>query len=68
MSILGFDDLPQAGQRFPGLTTVRQPLYEMGRQGTRNLLTLVNGQQLIVPNLVMPTTLISRGTVGPPPT
>src|SRR5262249_23523905 len=31
LSILGFDDIPQAAQVRPALTTVRQPLEQMGR-------------------------------------
>ncbi len=31
LSIVGFDDIPQAGHVHPLLTTVRQPLEEMGR-------------------------------------
>lgn len=38
ISVIGFDDLPQAQWMRPALTTVRQPLAEMGRIATRMLL------------------------------
>jgi len=39
-SLLGFDDVPQARRR--GLTTLRPPLYDMGREAARLLETLLN--------------------------
>jgi LacI family transcriptional regulator len=44
VSLVGFDDLP--GSRFttPPLTTVRQPLEEMGRRAARSLLDLLHGR------------------------
>ena len=66
-SVVGFDDLPQAAQTFPALTTVRQPLHEMGKLAARMLLSLVDGRPLLMQNMQMPTELIVRGTTAPPP-
>lgn len=41
VSVVGFDDIPAAATVRPGLTTVRQPLYEMGRAAAMNLLRLI---------------------------
>lgn len=41
VSIVGFDDIPSAATVHPALTTVRQPLYEMGRAAAVNLLGLI---------------------------
>lgn len=38
ISLVGFDDIPQASTTHPKLTTVRQPLEEMGRMGVTLLL------------------------------
>jgi LacI family transcriptional regulator len=66
LSVVGFDDLPQAAQSFPGLTTVRQPLHEMGLTAARALLSLVEGQQLLLDDMRLPTELVIRGsTVAP---
>jgi LacI family transcriptional regulator len=66
LSVVGFDDLPQAAQTFPALTTVRQPLHDMGRLGTRMLLSLIDDRPLLMENMQMPTELIVRGTTAPP--
>lgn len=41
VSVVGFDDIPSAATLRPGLTTVRQPLYEMGQVAAANLLRLI---------------------------
>src|SRR6185436_17974893 len=38
ISIIGFDDIPQASVVYPKLTTVRQPLDEMGQTAVKLLL------------------------------
>ncbi len=42
MSVVGFDDIPSAARR--GLTTVRQPLIDKGRQAAQLLIDLIGGQ------------------------
>ncbi len=42
ISVLGFDDTPQATGVSPMLTTVRQPLEEMGRQAVQMLMAYIN--------------------------
>lgn len=44
ISLVGFDDLPASAYTTPPLTTVRQPLYAMGRIATGALLQLINGE------------------------
>jgi len=65
-SVVGFDDLPQAAQSFPGLTTVRQPLHDMGQIAARALLSLLSGQQLLPDHMQLPTELIVRKSTAPP--
>ncbi len=45
VSIVGFDDLPRARWSSPPLTTVRQPLEEMGTLAVRTVLRLLNGER-----------------------
>ena len=66
LSIVGFDDLPQAARGEPPLTTVRQPLYDMGRAGTRALLSLIARQPLPTDDIRLPTKLVVRATTAPP--
>jgi len=43
LSLVGFDDMPFADMVDPPLTTVRQPIAEMGRIAFEQLLALING-------------------------
>jgi LacI family transcriptional regulator len=66
-SVVGFDDLPQAAQSFPGLTTVRQPLHDMGQRAARALLSLIEGQRLLTEHMEVGTELVVRNSTAPPP-
>lgn len=44
ISLVGFDDLPGSAYTTPPLTTIRQPLYDMGRIASTSLLRLINGE------------------------
>jgi LacI family transcriptional regulator len=67
LSVGGFDDIPLAEHAHPPLTTVRQPVYEIGQRITRILVELIQGteaaetQELLIPKLMV------RGSSGPPP-
>jgi len=65
MSVIGFDDVPIASIVTPMLTTVRQPLMEMGRVATTMLLTLIAGEPLASMRVELTTTLITRGSCSP---
>ena len=43
LSVMGFDDLPLASYLNPTLTTIRQPMRDMGRQATGILFHLLDG-------------------------
>ncbi|GIJ32160.1 LacI family DNA-binding transcriptional regulator [Micromonospora sediminimaris] len=59
VAVIGFDDIETAAYTDPPLTTVRQPIVELGRQGTRLLLRLAAGED-VEPALILPTELIIR--------
>ena len=50
-AVVGFDDLPQAARSSPGLTTVWQPLHDMGQKAARALLLLMEGQKLLMEHM-----------------
>jgi LacI family transcriptional regulator len=60
LSIIGFDDIPRARLAYPPLTTVRQPLEEMGRVATRMLIKLIADPQLHMEPIELPTELMVR--------
>lgn len=44
ISVIGFDDIPSAATNDPALTTVRQPLQEMGRAAATSLLQMLRSE------------------------
>lgn len=66
LSVVGFDDLPMSRWSAPPLTTVRQPLAEMGRVAAEMLGTLVEGLTLSSPRMELATELVVRGSTAPP--
>jgi LacI family transcriptional regulator len=62
ISILGFDDIPQAELIRPALTTVRQPLEQMGCVSTQMLLDIIKNPDKEVVQIKLPTELIIRGS------
>src|SRR5215217_5638332 len=68
VSIIGWDDSPNARASDPPLTTVRQSLYEQGRTCARLLISATRGE-LVGDDLVQlaPWQLIRRKSTGSPP-
>jgi LacI family transcriptional regulator len=66
LSIVGFDDLPESRWASPPLTTVRQPLVEMGALAARTVLRMTRGEPIEVPRVELVTELIVRNSTTPP--
>ncbi|MEV0917694.1 LacI family DNA-binding transcriptional regulator [Streptomyces sp. NPDC049967] len=60
VALIGFDDSAVARHMDPALTSVRQPIEEMGRTMTRVLLDLIAGESDERPQIVLPTELVVR--------
>lgn len=67
MSVVSFDDMPYAAWVTPALTTVRQPLREMGRVATKMLLRLIAGEPVDSVRVELATPLIQRASCAPAP-
>lgn len=65
ISVVGFDDIPQAAHVHPPLTTVRQPLEEMGRAATRMLLEHIKDPERPLKRVELPTELVVRQSCAP---
>jgi LacI family transcriptional regulator len=66
VSIVGFDDTIEAQFVTPGLTTVRQPLAEMGRMAVSLLLRLLENQAHETVQLELATRLVVRSSTTRP--
>ena len=59
IAVVGFDDIEIARYTEPPLTTVRQPIQDLGRRMVRQVLRLTAGEE-IEPSVVLPTELVIR--------
>jgi DNA-binding LacI/PurR family transcriptional regulator len=66
LSLVGFDDIPEAAYFTPPLTTVRQDFAELGRHCVHLLLARIEGASAI-PRVIVATELVVRGSTGPAP-
>ncbi len=68
ISVVTFDDLPEAINFDPFLTAAAQPAYEMGQRATMLLFErLANSGPYAPQEIVMPIKLVIRRSSGPPP-
>jgi DNA-binding LacI/PurR family transcriptional regulator len=63
LSVVGFDDVPEAAASEPPLTTIAQPIREKGRVAARIALDPPATPR----HLVLPVELVVRGSTAPPP-
>jgi LacI family transcriptional regulator len=66
VSVVGFDDDEQTPWLEPPLTTMRQPLFEMGWNGAAAALRLVEGDEVDLPTFE-PELVVRESTAPPPP-
>jgi LacI family transcriptional regulator len=64
ISIIGFDDIPQASFVYPKLTTVRQPLEQMGQVAVKLLLEHIEGRSRAPQRVALATQLVIRDSCG----
>jgi LacI family transcriptional regulator len=67
ISIIGFDDIPQASLVYPKLTTVRQPLVQIGQVAARLLLEKIDNPEKEARRVTLATELVIRDSCVPPP-
>jgi len=65
LSVVGFDDTQIARMASPPLTTVRQPLREMGGVALRRALRLAAGERIDSHHIELATELVVRGSTAP---
>jgi LacI family transcriptional regulator len=65
VSVIGFDDIQVAAYVSPRLTTINQPLAEIGRIATHHLLNRINGTAIHCDEITVEPTLVVRESTGP---
>jgi LacI family transcriptional regulator len=67
VAVTGFDDIPVARHLRPQLTTVRQPIQELGATAFEILYSMIGNGEASGRDIVLPTRLIRRESCGCPP-
>lgn len=67
VSVVGFDDIPDAGSYQPPLTTVHQDFAAVGRHCVQTLLRQIHNEPTDAGTDLVPTHLIVRDSTAPPP-
>lgn len=67
LSVVGFDDTPQAAWTTPPLTSVHQHLDDMGRVAVQTVLAMASGTRPTSRHVELATSLTIRATTGPVP-
>jgi LacI family transcriptional regulator len=66
ISISGFDNIPPAAHSHPPLTTVEQPVYDIGVTICRMLCQMIKGMDPVERHVVIEPRLVVRRSTGPP--
>jgi DNA-binding LacI/PurR family transcriptional regulator len=67
LSVIGFDDAPITGYLRPALTSLRQPIAEIGERVVTMLIDLVRGETPSPSQVLLQPRLIVRDSTGPAP-
>jgi LacI family transcriptional regulator len=60
IDVTGFNDIYSASIFYPKLTTVVQPMYDMGSVGMRMLIKIINKAELVQHHFVLPHEIVKR--------
>ena len=64
LSVIGFDNVPESALSEPPLTTIEQPIQQMGFDATQILIRLI-AEQPVPEHTMLPTRLVVRGSCWP---
>ncbi|MFD0773270.1 LacI family DNA-binding transcriptional regulator [Streptomonospora algeriensis] len=67
VSVVGFDDIAEAGSFMPPLTTVHQDFAEVGRMLVQGVLRQLRSESTKPGTTLVPTWLVERSSTAPPP-
>ncbi len=65
LSVVGFDDMPEAAHFQPPLTTVRQDFTEIGRRAMARLVSALGGEDAPADALILPELIVRESTAPP---
>ena len=62
LSVIGFDNVPESALSEPPLTTIEQPIKQMGFDAVKILIQLIDGTEPVAEHTLLPTRLVVRGS------
>jgi LacI family transcriptional regulator len=65
LSVVGFDNVPESALSTPALTTINQPLRDMGATALDLLVRLLQGREVEATHVQLPTSMVERGSCKP---
>jgi len=65
VAVIGFDDIPLAAHFRPPLTTIHQPIYDIGKRICRMLIQLIRGEELEEHHVLLQPELVIRESTEP---
>jgi LacI family repressor for deo operon, udp, cdd, tsx, nupC, and nupG len=66
LSLVGFDDVRYAAHTNPPLTTIAQPMQQIGEVAVRLLLDIISGRMVVPQTETLPHALVVRSSTAPP--
>lgn len=63
IGIMGFDNIKISEFIEPELTTIAQPIYEMGKESVNLLIKIINGEEIKLRQIFLKPELVKRGTI-----
>lgn len=64
ISVVGFDNIPESAMSEPPLTTVEQPIREMGRRAVEMLISLIRGDDVEQRHVTLTTRIVVRASTS----
>ena len=64
VAVIGFDDIPLAAHFRPTLTTVRQPIYDIGKMLSQMLIKIIKGEEPVERQIILRPELVVRESSG----
>ncbi len=64
ISLVGYDDIPDAQRQAPPLTTIRIPSMDEGKRAVQVLFDLIENRKLYSNEVILPVHLVSKNSTG----
>jgi DNA-binding LacI/PurR family transcriptional regulator len=64
VAVVGYDDIPNSAKSRPSLTTIRQPILQMGSKAVDMLIDIISNGTKTTQKVILDTELVVRDSCG----